>query len=67
MLRLFRFPIGKPVKLELGTQREAGAVGLEGLVIYKWKLLGSGQVVEDYSGTDAKKFMHRELTAEDAG
>ncbi len=36
-----------------------GPVGLEGLVIYKWKLIGTGQVVADYSGSDAKKFTHK--------
>ncbi len=38
-----------------------GPVGLEGLVIYKWKLRGSGQIVADYSGPSAKKFKHRML------
>jgi len=36
-------------------------VGMEGLLIYKWKLLGTGQIVADYSGSDAKKFTHRKL------
>jgi glutamate-5-semialdehyde dehydrogenase len=37
-------------------------VGLEGLVIYKWRMIGSGQIVADYSGPDAKAFTHRRLT-----
>ncbi|HSV99951.1 MAG TPA: hypothetical protein VLI39_07255 [Sedimentisphaerales bacterium] len=38
-----------------------GFVGLDGLVIYKWKLLGKGQVVADYSGPNARKFTHKKL------
>jgi glutamate-5-semialdehyde dehydrogenase len=37
-----------------------GPVGLEGLVIYKWKLLGSGQIVADYA-EGRRKFSHRVL------
>jgi glutamate-5-semialdehyde dehydrogenase len=36
-------------------------VGLEGLVIYKWRLIGKGHVVADYSGKNAKTFTHRSL------
>lgn len=35
--------------------------GLDGLVIYKWKLLGKGQVVADYTGENARKFTHKKL------
>jgi glutamate-5-semialdehyde dehydrogenase len=38
-----------------------GPVGMEGLLIYKWKLLGSGQIVADYSGSGGKKFTHKKL------
>jgi len=38
-----------------------GPVGLQGLLIYKWKLLGTGQVVADYSDNSAKKFTHKKL------
>ena len=37
------------------------AVGLEGLVTYKYKLVGNGHIVQDYSGTNAKKFTHRPI------
>jgi len=36
-------------------------VGLEGLVIYKWILKGSGQIIADYSGSNAKKFTHKKI------
>lgn len=38
-----------------------GPVGLDGLVIYKWKLLGKGQVVADYTGPNARTFTHKKL------
>jgi glutamate-5-semialdehyde dehydrogenase len=34
-------------------------VGLEGLVIYKYKLIGDGQTVAEYSGTGAREFTHK--------
>jgi glutamate-5-semialdehyde dehydrogenase len=36
-------------------------VGLDGLVIYKWKLYGKGQIVADYTGPNARKFTHKKL------
>jgi len=33
-------------------------------VIYKWKLLGSGQIVADYTGANAKQFTHKKLKKE---
>jgi len=36
-------------------------VGLDGLLIYKWKLYGKGQIVADYVGLDARKFTHKKL------
>ena len=38
-----------------------GPVGLEGLVIYKYKLRGTGQVVASYSGPGAKEFTHKRI------
>ncbi|MEC7562176.1 MAG: gamma-glutamyl-phosphate reductase, partial [SAR324 cluster bacterium] len=37
-----------------------GPVGLEGMVIYKYKLYGSGQGVGSYSKGE-RKFMHQPL------
>jgi glutamate-5-semialdehyde dehydrogenase len=36
-------------------------VGLEGLVIYKWLLKGTGQIVADYTGNNIKPFTHKKL------
>ena len=38
-----------------------GPVGLEGLLIYKWRMIGDGHIVADYSGSDGKKFTHKKL------
>ena len=40
-----------------------GPVGLEGLVTYKYQLIGDGHLVETYSGVEAKPFTHQDLSA----
>jgi glutamate-5-semialdehyde dehydrogenase len=57
----FRFGLGAEVGISTNKIHARGPVGLEGLLIYKWKLLGSGQIVADYSGANAKKFTHKKL------
>jgi glutamate-5-semialdehyde dehydrogenase len=59
----FRFGLGAEVGVGTGKIHARGPVGLEGLVIYKWKLYGSGQIVADYVGPRARPFTHRELPA----
>jgi glutamate-5-semialdehyde dehydrogenase len=58
----FRYGLGAEVGISTNKIHARGPVGLEGLVIYKWKLIGNGQVVADYSGSNAKKFTHRKIT-----
>jgi glutamate-5-semialdehyde dehydrogenase len=57
----YRYGLGAEVGISTNKIHARGPVGLEGLVIYKWKLLGSGQIVADYSGPNAKKFTHKKL------
>ena len=57
----FRYGLGAEVGISTNKIHARGPVGLEGLVIYKWKLTGSGQVVADYSGGGGRKFTHRKL------
>jgi glutamate-5-semialdehyde dehydrogenase len=57
----FRYGLGAEVGISTNKIHARGPVGLEGLVIYKWKLLGTGQIVADYSGKKARKFTHKKL------
>ena len=57
----FRYGLGAEVGISTQKLHARGPVGLEGLVIYKWLLTGSGHVVADYSGTNAKSYTHRKL------
>ena len=56
----FRYGLGAEVGISTTKIHARGPVGLEGLVIYKWKLLGSGQIVADYS-EGRKRFTHKEI------
>ncbi|MHC1572748.1 MAG: glutamate-5-semialdehyde dehydrogenase [Methanosarcinales archaeon] len=56
----FRYGLGSEVGISTGKIHSRGPVGLEGLTIYKYKLVGNGQVVADYTEGD-KKFIHRKL------
>ncbi|MHC4212573.1 MAG: glutamate-5-semialdehyde dehydrogenase, partial [Planctomycetota bacterium] len=57
----FRYGLGAEVGISTNKIHARGPVGLEGLVIYKWKLYGSGNIVADYSGDSARKFTHKKL------
>lgn len=57
----FRYGFGAEVGISTQTMPPRGPVGLEGLVTYKYHLVGDGHVVATYSGADAKPFTHRDL------
>lgn len=57
----FRFGFGAEVGISTDKLHARGPVGLEGLVTYKYKLRGHGQIVSDYVGTNAKTFSHKEI------
>lgn len=57
----FRYGLGAEVGISTNKIHARGPVGLEGLIIYKWKLYGKGQTVAEYAGPDAKKFTHKKL------
>jgi len=61
----FRFGLGAEVGISTNKIHARGPVGLEGLMIYKWRLLGNGHVVADYTGENAKPFTHRDLKLQD--
>lgn len=57
----FRYGKGAEVGISTAKIHARGPVGLEGLVIYKYKLYGKGQIVKDYIGKNAKKFKHKTI------
>lgn len=57
----FRYGLGAEVGISTNKIHARGPVGMEGLLIYQWRLIGSGQVVADYSGQRARPFTHRKL------
>ncbi len=57
----FRFGLGAEIGISTNKTHARGPVGLEGLVIYKYKLVGDGQIVADYSGENGKSFKHKPL------
>ena len=56
----FRYGFGAEVGVSTGKLHARGPVGLEGLVTYKYRLNGSGQIVGDYV-SGQKAFHHRDL------
>jgi glutamate-5-semialdehyde dehydrogenase len=57
----FRYGLGAEVGISTSKIHARGPVGMEGLVIYKWRLIGNGHIVADYAGADVKPFAHRPL------
>ena len=57
----FRFGLGAEIGISTNKTHARGPVGLEGLIIYKYKLVGNGQIVADYSGKNGKSFTHKPL------
>jgi len=55
----FRFGLGAEIGISTNKIHARGPVGMEGLMIYKWRLIGNGHVVSDYTGPNAKSFTHR--------
>ena len=60
----FRFGKGAEIGISTNKTHARGPVGLEGLVLYKYRLSGRGHVVADYVGPQAKPFTHRLLSTD---
>ena len=58
----FRYGKGAEVGISTNKVHARGPVGLEGLVIYKYLIVGKGHVVAPYVGSDAKEFTHKHLS-----
>ncbi len=54
----FRFGKGAEIGISTNKIHSRGPVGMEGLMIYKYVIIGGGQVVKDYSGPSARQFKH---------
>ncbi|BAF60775.1 MAG: glutamate-5-semialdehyde dehydrogenase [Pelotomaculum sp.] len=56
----FRYGFGAEVGISTSKVHARGPVGLDGLVIYKYRLIGNGHIVGDYAGR-LKTFKHRKM------
>lgn len=56
----FRYGFGAEVGISTNKTHARGPVGLEGLTIYKYKLHGNGQIVDEYV-KGKKHFHHKDL------
>ena len=64
----FRYGKGAEIGISTGKIHARGPTGMEGLLIYKYMLIGRGQKVADYVGAKARTFSHKKIdnTIEDA-
>lgn len=56
----FRYGFGAEVGISTNKTHARGPVGLEGLTIYKYKLVGNGHIAGDYV-TGEKRFHHKDI------
>jgi len=57
----FRYGFGAEVGISTQQMPPRGPVGLEGLVTYKYRVVGDGHIAANYVGKNAKNFTHRDL------
>jgi glutamate-5-semialdehyde dehydrogenase len=55
----YRYGFGAEVGISTGKLHPRGPVGLDGLVTYKYRLVGDGHVVSTYTGPNAKRLTHK--------
>ena len=56
----FRYGFGAEIGISTNKTHARGPVGIEGLMIYKYKLYGHGDIVSDFT-THKRSFTHKEL------
>jgi glutamate-5-semialdehyde dehydrogenase len=57
----FRYGFGAEVGISTSKLHARGPVGLDGIVTYKYRAVGSGNIVRDYTGANALPFRHQRL------
>jgi len=57
----FRYGLGAEVGISTNKIHARGPMGMEGLMIYQWRLIGNGHIVADYSGQGSKSFTHKPI------
>jgi len=57
----FRYGKGAEIGISTGKIHARGPTGMEGMLIYKYKLIGNGHKVSDYVGKNAKPYTHKKL------
>ena len=57
----FRYGLGAEVGVSTNKTHARGPVGIDGLLIYKYHLIGNGHIVATYTGENARPFTHRRL------
>jgi len=57
----YRYGKGAEVGISTNKIHSRGPVGMEGLLIYKYILLGKGHIVANYAGNNAQPYTHQKL------
>ena len=58
----YRYGLGAEVGISTNKIHARGPTGLDGLVSYRYYLMGDGHVVADYVGPKAREFKHSKLS-----
>jgi glutamate-5-semialdehyde dehydrogenase len=61
----FRYGFGAEVGISTGKLHPRGPVGVEGLLTYKYKLIGDGHISEDYQPGGKSTFIHQKINSDD--
>ncbi|KNE68124.1 glutamate-5-semialdehyde dehydrogenase [Allomyces macrogynus ATCC 38327] len=63
----FRYGFGAEIGVSTNKTHARGPVGLEGLVIYKYRVVGKGQTVAEYAaGSGGRKYLHEPIVVTEA-
>ena len=54
----YRLGLGAEIGISTGKIHARGPMGMEGLMIYKYVVIGDGHIVKDYSGPGARPYKH---------